>query len=670
MLKLSEYTRWLDEINQQPAWRYRADREADYYDGNQLDSEIISAQRELGIPPAIEPLIQPTIDAVLGMEVRSRQDWRIVADDGGDEVAAAMQAKFHKSESKSQADGACADAYASQIKVGLGWVEVSRNPNPFEYPYRCKFVHRNEIWWDWYDLTHGLEKSRYLIRRKWMDQDQAALMFPEHKELITSAVSGWAGIDQAQMFEGGTSTDLSMSLIDERGWSIEEMEWLDTYNRRVCLFEVWYRVWGESIVLRSKDGRIIEMDPKNPIHKAAVATGYAAPERAIIPKMRLSWWLGPHKLSDEPSPYIHNKFPYVPFWGKREDRTGVPYGLIRGMMYLQDEVNARISKMQWLLSAVRTERTEGAVKMSDQEFNNEIARPDADIKLDANKMAQPGARFKVTRDIELNQQQFSRLVDARESIKRVGGVYNSFQGLESKGASSGVALNTLVDQSIQTLADINDNFRTGKMAVGDLLMSLHIEDMIGQPNIQMKISRSMGAEEQIIVINSPKTDENNVQYLDNDIERIKLKVTLEDVPSTPTFRQQQLQVLKEAIAVMPPQYQAVTMPFFMQLMDLPNRDELLKAIAEINKQITPEQMQEEIQKAVAEALQQFENQLKVKDRELKEREVVIKERAAQTDNLKKGIEAAASAMDTGALIATNPEIAPAGDAVIQMAGSL
>lgn len=36
-LGLDTFTRWLDEIEQQPAWRSRADRECDYYDGNQLD---------------------------------------------------------------------------------------------------------------------------------------------------------------------------------------------------------------------------------------------------------------------------------------------------------------------------------------------------------------------------------------------------------------------------------------------------------------------------------------------------------------------------------------------------------------------------------------------------------------------------------------------------------
>ena len=69
-----------------------------------------------------------------------------------------------------------------------------------------------------------------------------------------------------------------------------------------------------------------------------------------------------------------------------------------------------------------------------------------------------GGVFKVERDFELNRQQYDRLVDAREGIKRTGGIYNAFMGQEGQ-AQSGVAISGLVEQSNQALADINDNFK-------------------------------------------------------------------------------------------------------------------------------------------------------------------------------------------------------------------
>jgi hypothetical protein len=197
-LSLQTFTRWLDEIEQQPAWRARADRECDYYDGNQLDSDVMRKARERGLPPAIEPLIGPTIDAVLGMEAKSRTDWRVIADGDkeGDDVADALNYRLNQAERHSRADAACAEAYASQVKVGLGWVEVRREQDPFLYTYSVGAVHRNEIWYDWLSKP-DLSDARYLVRRKWMERDKAKLMFPDQADLIEHSGSGWQRIDTA-----------------------------------------------------------------------------------------------------------------------------------------------------------------------------------------------------------------------------------------------------------------------------------------------------------------------------------------------------------------------------------------------------------------------------------------------------------------------------------------
>ncbi|MBP7657192.1 MAG: hypothetical protein KA742_11695, partial [Pseudoxanthomonas sp.] len=52
-LSLREYQEIYDEIELQPRWRAIADKEMDYADGNQLDSDLLRRQAELGIPPAV-----------------------------------------------------------------------------------------------------------------------------------------------------------------------------------------------------------------------------------------------------------------------------------------------------------------------------------------------------------------------------------------------------------------------------------------------------------------------------------------------------------------------------------------------------------------------------------------------------------------------------------------
>ena len=76
-MDLAEYTDILGEIEEQAPWRMNADKEMDYVDGNQLDSELLQRQQAVGIPPAIEDLMGPAIRALTGYEESTRTDWRM-----------------------------------------------------------------------------------------------------------------------------------------------------------------------------------------------------------------------------------------------------------------------------------------------------------------------------------------------------------------------------------------------------------------------------------------------------------------------------------------------------------------------------------------------------------------------------------------------------------------
>jgi hypothetical protein len=672
-LTLAQYTNWLLEIQNQPAWRAKADKEMDYVDGNQLDSELLQKMQQLGIPPAIEPLIGPAIDAVLGFEAKTRTDWRVTpeGDKSGDDVAKALNYKLNQAERTSGADRACSDAFKPQVSVGLGWVEVSRETNPFKFPYRCKAVHRNEIFWDWLAKEPDLSDARYLIRRRWADGAQVALKFPHKKELIRMASGNAAWTDQFYtMNEGGTVPNLHNDAVQERGWSIEEQEWRDVSTGRVCLFETWYRKWEEVVVIRLLDGRVVEYNKTNTVHTVAIAAGVAKPQRHVIPRMYVAFWMGPHKLYEGPSPYRHTDFPYVPFWGKREDRTNVPYGSVRGMMYLQDNVNSAIAKIRWGLSAVRTERTKGAVEMTDEAFRQQIARPDADIVLDAAHMAKPGARFEVKRDFQLNEQQYKMLGDSRLGIQRSSGITASFQG-QTGTARSGVQESTQIEQTTQQLADTMDNFRFGRTKVGDLLLSMIIEDLIGKKNEKVVIRGNAITKDREVLLNVPKVDEElGIHYLDNDVERVRAKVALSDVPSTPSFRAQQLQAMSEAFKAMPPEYQAIALPHLLNLMDIPNREEIIQQIQLAQGSESPEQIQGRIDKAVEEALAKAQFDLKHRELDLKYSPERMRAEISKlmSETVLKGVQAAFAAMQAGGQIAAMPQIAPIADAVMQSSG--
>jgi hypothetical protein len=231
---------------------------------------------------------------------------------------------------------------------------------------------------------------------------------------------------------------------------------------------------------------------------------------------------------------------------------------------------------------------------------------------------------------------------------------------------------TQIEQTTQQLADLMDNFHYGRTKVGELLLSLIIEDTTGKRNERVFVrSKNPTIKSEEVTLNIPRVDDlTGVEYMDNDVERIRMKVALDDVPSTPSFRAQQLQAMSEAFKSMPPEYQAVALPHLLNLMDLPNKEEIIQAITEARGQESPEQIQERIDKAVKEALDHAQFELKNRELDLKynpERErAEIRKLVSET--VLNTIQAAFASMQAAGQIAMNPVIAPVADKIMEAGG--
>lgn len=664
-LSLREYQEFYDEIELQPRWRAIADKEMDYADGNQLDSDLLRRQAELGIPPAVEDMIGPTLLSLQGYESTTRTDWRVTpnGDPGGQDVADALNFKLNQAERESKADRACSKAFRPQIACGIGWVEVARDPDPLRYPYRVSAVHRNELHWDM-KCGDDWEQCRWLRRQRWLLPERVAETFPQHKKLIEACGRGGNGwwMDDSLYTEGGASTGLNNTWDEARAWTMQEDRWFNPTTREVCLAEVWYRRWVSVLVIKTPNGRVVEYDPENLQHQVALASGAAKAQQATIARVRRSYWLGPHRLFDGPTPYTHRHFPYVPFFGFREDATGVPYGYVRGMKYAQDSLNSGISKLRWGMNVVRVERTAGATDMTDAQLRRQIARPDADIVLNHQHMAQQGSRFEVKRDYTLTDQHHQMLADNRATFERVSGITSGFMG-KAGTARSGLQEQTQVEQSNQSLGHIMDNFRAARSLIGELLLAMIVEDMGSEP-ATIVIEGDAVTADRTVQINKPEVDERGYPYLSNDLQRTRLKVALEDVPSTNSYRGQQLNAMSEAVKAMPQQYQAAVLPFLVSLMDVPFKRDVVEAIRAVDQQQTPEQIEQQIQQALKDA----GNDIKLRELDLKAERQASEMRGMDAKTVLTLIQAMFSSMQGGAQVAQMPMIAPIADKMMQAAG--
>lgn len=661
----------VQEIEQQPNWRARADKEMDYIDGNQLNSDLLRKQAELGIPPAVENVMSPTIEGIKGYEAETRTDWRVTADGGvdGQDVADALNYRLNQAERQSHADKACSDAFVPQVSIGVGWVEVGRESDPTKFPYRCQAVHRGEIYWSMSERDDKrLVNTPWLLRKRWMASKRLALVFPDHKEAImrmgAASTYGDYGMGGG-LIEGLGSTGLFGSTDDARGWTVNEQHWYDPLQQLICPWEIWYRRWVSVVFIRTPDGRVVELDQKNPAHMLAVASGTSRPQRATVSRIRRAYWLGPLRLHDGFTPYAHQYFPYVPFWHRREDATGVPFGEARAMMFPQETLNSGISKLRWGMSAVRTERTKGAVAMTDKAFRAMVARVDADIVLDAEHMKETGARFEVKRDYTLTEQHYKLIEDARATIARVGPGSPALQGKQGT-ATSGIQEQTQLEQSNQQLASLMDEFREARTVVGEILMSMLIED-IGKETQTVVIEGDAIREPRTVVLNGPERDPvTGMTYLSNDVMRTRLKVALEEVPTSASFRAQQLYTITEALKSSPPEIQKALTPFMVALMDLPYKKEVVDAVRNAGTGTEEADIQARIKQAVKDAGLELK-QLEL-DRKYPKELIDAQVRRTLAEVFKTNGAALYEAIQTAGTLAMNPAAAPLADHTAKIAG--
>lgn len=617
---------FLFEIMHQPAWRKEADRCADYYDNNQLSAETVEKLKERGQPPLISNFIKPTIDTVLGIEALSRTDWRVRGEEDGscpDDLAEALSLKLKHAETESGADRAISEAYAAQCKSGLGWVEVGQEKDPFKCPYRAKYVHRREIFWDWRAEQPDLSDALYLMRRRWLELDHAIALMPQYAQLFNMTANGWTGFDP--ILEQGTNLIQSWEL--ERDTKLSTTDWRDIQRQRVCLNEIWYRKWVRAYVLQLPNGRVVQADFDNPRHNEAIMAGVVQVSMATFQKVRLAWFAGPHFLYDIPSPYKHNYFPYVPFFGYREDNTGAPYGMIRTMISPQDEINARKSKMLWGLNSRRVV-ADSDVVLDHVKAAQEVARADAYVILNANR--KPGSGFNVEPGGDLAAQQFQVMQDAKQEISEVSGIHKTQMGQQT-GATSGLAVNSLAEQGRNTQAVINDNKDFSRRMVGEMLFSMIQEKLSGRESV---VEIGEGRNKKQIVLNQQSIDETTGQpTVLNDVSRVRAKVVLGDVPSSPTFRNQQLMMISEIVKSLPPELQVLMLDYVIELTDMPKKQEAAERIRNAVGIKDPEQQKAEESQQAEEMARQKGTEAKMLALDVAERAAKIRKLNAESDRL-------------------------------------
>lgn len=671
-LKQSDLEDYLSEMRHEPEWREKADKCIAYYDGEQRDTRTLKLLQERGLPILVRNEIAPAIDILLGMEAKNKTRSKIVSDSKdseAEEVARALTSEVIKVERITRTGRACSDAYAEQLKAGLSWVEVAEEDNKFLGPDRVQNINRNEIYWDWRSKRHDLMDCRYLIRRRFVDKDIAIGFFPKQKDLIEHSMNDWANWDawENSVHHGYLAECYDL---ENSRTSMPRDEWVSTDRKRICLYETWYRVFENILVFIDQRGIVREFDKKNLAHQTIVSSGMAELSKSLTSKVRIAWWIGPHLVSDEPSPYNHNFYPYVPFWGFRDDKHKMPYSLVSRMLSPQDEINARSSKLMDILSSKRTTMDSDAL---DLKYNNiakvrtQVASANSFVVLNPNRKNIDG--FKVETDITLSDRQFELMQSASAAIKEISNINTAMQGQSSGNNQSGIAVNSLIEQGNIGAAELSDNFRYGRTLVSELILA-SVKKRIGKKPTTIQIGGDNDLkeqeEDQQIHLNQPTTDENGMNYISNSVFHSRTEVEIEEIPSHQSVKQQQFMDMLEFIKNLPPEVAMAVAPYLALTSDLEYKKEIFEILKNMAGQGDPADQTSEQQQQ--QAMEKAMEELALR----KEEALVSKEEAnakkLQTESVTNKVEATYSAVQSAGALAQVPELIPTADSILKSAG--
>ena len=653
--------------------RYEQSIDADFFDGLQWKDGDAEELRERGQAPLVFNQIQQHIRWILGTERRTRVEFKVHGRGKEDAKPAQTKTKLMKyTDDVNKSAYARSKAFEDAVKVGVGWLETGIRSDPTDEPLFDRWESWRNMWNDPLAKEYDNADSRFIFRAKWVDEDIAIAMFPDRAETIRqSAIShqlfGFSEDDDLG-FSGLYHTHSPGSSTIQQGMHhmFEDSFQVGIRRKRVRLIECWYREPSNVSLVRTRvsptdspimanqlgriNGREVAQGRELPqALQTLIGDGHATVYDALKMKVHVAIFCGKGLLQDMPSPYRHDKFPFTPLWGFKRDRDNMPYGVIRNMRDPQEDLNKRRSKALFILSTNRVIADEDAVE-DWEEFEEQVARPDGIIK----KVR--GTEIDIQNDTSLAREHVSLMVQDQQFLEQSSGVTEENRG-ESTNAISGTAINLRQSQGSVVTADLFDNMRHSLQTHGEKKLSL-IEQFYSEPK-QIRITNDRKSD--FVNINTPTQDDEGALQIENDITRSVADFVVDTADFRETLRIAMFETLMNLMQQLDPEVQLQLLDLVIEMADVPNRDEMVRRIRELNGQVDPDAEDFEQQ---LKARQDSKSEESDRDKRDKEAEIGTKEsRTAKTysDAARAESETMAKASEIAAALATNPGMAAAID---------
>lgn len=353
--------------------RDRAMRDRDFYDGNQWTDEQIKDLEDRGQAAVVTNHIAPKVNYILGEQITSRVDpaaWPQTP--AHEENADALTQGMRSVTDRNDSDVTESEAFEEFLIEGCAAVLVVPKETDKGVDILIKPVPWDRFAWDYRSRRRDFGDAEWLATVAWYEESNAKAQYPGKKELIEAAIAFGTNVSDDDLFEDWPSY------------------WAESDTRRIRICQRFCKengIWYESHFTKVNDGWLIPPRPVQLVDDMGqtqcpliAASAYVARRRANKPPER--------------------------------------YGVARGMISPQQEINKRRSKALHYVMMAQTIAEEGAFLMTKEEVKAELQDPSGYLVVAPGVLA--AKKIEIRSNLELAQSQFQLLQEAKAEIDNIG----------------------------------------------------------------------------------------------------------------------------------------------------------------------------------------------------------------------------------------------------------
>ena len=552
------------------------EEDEEFRDHEQWLPEDRSEVEGRGQKPTQFNVILPVIEWITGTEKRTRIDGVVYPRDETEEESRSGQAKTKLLKYLSDVNREPyerSDAFRDAATVGVGWLETGACSDPDEEPLYVRAESWRNVWWDPLCRHRDIGKyGRFLMRTRMLDADYAMAMFPERANQIYNAAEHVEGFDPEIDADGislASGTHFHFAFAPEG----------TRLRGRVRVGELWHRRLEKCQVMRGQGalaGKLYRQG--DPAHQWAQECGYVSLHDALRERVYVAVCLLDAEarilclLHYSKSPYDHERFPLIPVWGYRRGKDGMPFGLVRGLKDIQQDLNKRRSKALHILSTNQVFFEDGAF-FNEAEAQDEIDRPDGWLKLKAGGLQ----RVEVKREHALAQQHLELMEQDKRYVQEASGVTSENLGRETN-ATSGKAILARQNQGVTATVGLFDNLRYAQQLLGETKLAL-----IEQFYTDEKIIRVTGGRQPEYVRINGEGSMLAAHAQDYIVDEQDFHASVRQAMAD------QLLAVAGNLAQAMPQVAVAFIDLAVELMDLPNKEAIVNRLRQITGMSDPDQ---------------------------------------------------------------------------------